>query len=119
MAKNKLRGELSVKVNNTTIPALVNMNAFRLLSERYDIPLAEIDTQLSDDPLNTVPKIVFCGMLNHAQRHGKPESSLPDFNQLCAFICEDENTFTQITNEVVDTMAPDPKSGNGVEAAPK
>ena len=118
MAKNKLRGELSVKVKNTKIPALVNMNAFRLLSERYGIPLAEIDTQLSDDPLNTVPKIVFCGMLNHAQRHGKPESSLPEFTQLCAFICEDEKTFTQITNEVVATMAPEPDSGN-VEAAPK
>jgi hypothetical protein len=116
---NKLRGELSVKINNATIPALVNMNAFRLLSERYKIPLAEIDEQLNDDPLNTVPKIVFCGMLNHCQRHGNPESSLPTFEQICAFVCEDETTFSQITNDVVATLAPDPAStGNGV-AVPK
>ena len=115
---NKLRGELSIQINELTIPVLVNMNAFRLLSERYEITLAAIDEALNNDPLNTVPKIVFCGMVNHCQRHGKPESSLPSFEQICAFICEDEKTFSEITNNVVATMAPDPSSGN-VEAVPK
>jgi len=115
---NKLRGELSVNINNTVIPALVNMNAFRLLSDRYNITLAEIDEQLNNDPLNAVPKIVFCGMLNHCQRHGKPESSLPSFEQICAFVCEDEKTFLQITNDVVATMAPDPQTAGNVVAAP-
>ena len=116
---NTLRGELSVKINKATVPALINMNAFRLLSDRFDITLAGIDTALSDDPLNTIPKIVFCGMLNHAQRVGTPESSLPKFDQICAFVCEDEKTFTQITNDVLRTLEPDPEAlGNG-EPAPK
>ena len=116
---NKLRGELSVKVNTANIPALVNMNAFRLLSDRFNITLADLDTHLNDDPLNTVPKIVFCGMLNHCQRAGNPETSLPTFEQICAFVCEDENTFTQITNDVLATLTPDDEKPGNVEAVPQ
>jgi hypothetical protein len=112
---NKLRGQLSVKINTAQVTSLVNMNAFRLLSERYGIKLAEIDKHLSDDPLNTIPKIVFCGMVNHCQRTGKPESSLPSFEQVASFICEDETKFTQVTNDVLETLAPDEEPGN-VEA---
>jgi len=116
---NKLRGELSVKINNATVPALINMNAFRLLSERFKITLGDLDEALNDDPLNTVPKIVFCGMLNHCQRSGNAEGSLPTYEQICAFICEDEKSFTQISNDVLATLLPDPTAAGNVVAAPK
>lgn len=116
---NALRGELSVKINNASVPALINMNAFRLLSDRFQITLAGIDEHLNDDPLNTIPKIVFCGMVNHCQRTGTPEGSLPTFEQICAFVCEDETSFTQITNDVLATLAPDPASEGNAVAVPK
>ena len=59
MDKNQLRGFYEVDINGQKIPTLLNLNAFRILSEKEGIKLAEFDKQIQDNPLTGLSR-AFC-----------------------------------------------------------
>lgn len=104
MDKNKLRGYYEVKLNGKTIPTLLNLNAFRLLSENEGIKLAEFDKQVGENPLGFIPRVLYWGAVNWCQRTAKPVKSLPSFDLWAAHICEDEGTLAAHAEAVAEVF---------------
>lgn len=117
MNPNKLRGRFDVTIEGKDFPVLVNMNALRLLTEKEDIPLADFDKQVQQNPLSFVPRLLYWAAVNMATRMGKTAKSLPSFELWAACICEDEDEFTRYAEKVVEvfggsTEKKDDKEGN-------
>ena len=68
MNPNKLRGRFDVSVDGKTIPVLVNMNSLRLLTENEEIGLSDFDKEIQKNPLSFVPRLLYWGAVNMAQR---------------------------------------------------
>lgn len=87
---NSLRGDFEIQIKGKAIPVCLNMNAFRLLTQRFKVKLADLDRFVADDALEAVPAIAFCGALNAAARKGKGlEIQWEEFAAL--FFDEDDN----------------------------
>ena len=106
MENNSLRGFLTVNVDGKEYPALINMNAFRLLTEKEGISLAKFDKEVQDNPLGFIPRVLYWGAVNYLQRGGKTIKGLPSFDVWAAFICEDSETFAAYAEKVTAVFAP-------------
>ncbi|MGI9587817.1 MAG: hypothetical protein ACR2MR_06380 [Dietzia maris] len=104
MNPNKLRGRFDVSVDGKTIPVLVNMNSLRLLTENEEIGLSDFDKEIQKNPLSFVPRLLYWGAVNMAQRAGKTAKSLPNFDVFAAHICEDEDQFTAYSEQIVQVF---------------
>ena len=67
---NSLRAEFQVNIDGADHKAVLNLNAFRILSQRFKVPLAGLETWLSEQPLDALPGIAYCGVLNWALKNG-------------------------------------------------
>lgn len=101
MNPNTLRGRFDVSVDGKDIPVLVNMNALRLLTENEGIPLSDFDKEVGKNPLSFVPRLLYWGAVNMAQRAGKTAKSIPSFESFAAHVCEDEEAFTDYSEKIV------------------
>lgn len=106
MHLNSLRGAFDVKVGDKKFPCLINMNAFRLLTENEGIKLNEFEKQMQTNPLGFIPRILYWGAVNHLERSGKTSKLLPSFNTWAAFTCENESLLAGYAEKVVESMAP-------------
>ena len=71
MAKdNTLRGQTSVEVGGKSHDILLNMNAFRLLTQDRGLELSSLDEFVSKNPLEFVPTVVYWGIMNAADFGG-------------------------------------------------
>lgn len=104
MDKNKLRGYYEVVINGKTYPTLLNLNAFRLLSEKEDIRLAEFDKQVTENPLGFIPRVLYWGAVNYCQRMAKPIKGLPSFDLWASYVCEDEETLAKHAESVAEVF---------------
>ena len=104
MTKNKLRGFYEVSLDGKTYPTLLNLNAFRLLSENEGIKLADFDKQVTEDPLGFIPRVLYWGAVNWCQRTAKPTKSLPSFDLWASFVCEDEETLAKHAESVAEVF---------------
>jgi len=87
---NTLRGEFAVNINETEQKVLLNMNAFRLLTQRFKVGLHKLDGWLTEDPLTALPAIAYCGIENAWATRG--EKFTMDFEAFCAsFFADDAN----------------------------
>ena len=72
MAKgNTLRGQTSVDIGGNEHEVLLNMNAFRLMTQDRGIELGDLDDFVSKNPLEFVPTVVFWGIMNAADFAGQ------------------------------------------------
>lgn len=67
---NSLRAEFQVNIDGNDLPVVLNLNAFRILSQKFKVSLADLENWLSSQPLDALPGIAYCGALNHALRNG-------------------------------------------------
>lgn len=104
MDNNKLRGFYEVSINGKTYPTLLNLNAFRILSEKEGIKLAEFDKQVTENPLGFIPRVLYWGAVNWCQRMAKPVKNLPTFDLWAAHICEDEGTLARHAEAVAEVF---------------
>ena len=112
MEKNTLRGYHEVSLDGKTFPVLLNLNAFRILSEKEGIKLADFDKQIQDNPLGFIPRVLYWAAVNWCQRTAKPTKSLPSFELWAAHICEDEETLATHAEAVANVFgAPKAKAG--------
>ena len=108
MDKNQLRGFYEVDINGQKIPTLLNLNAFRILSEKEGIKLAEFDKQIQDNPLGFIPRVLYWGAVNWCQRTAKPVKNLPTFELFASYTCENEETLAQHAEAVARVFGLDP-----------
>lgn len=92
MDKNQLRGYYEVTIEGKTYPTLLNLNAFRLLSEKEYIKLADFDKQVVENPLGFIPRVLYWGAVNWCQRTAKTTKNLPSFDLWASYVCQDEET---------------------------
>ena len=104
MNPNKLRGRFDVSIDGKVIPVLVNMNSLRLLTENEKIALSDFDKEIQKNPLSFVPRLLYWGAVNMAQRAGKTAKSIPSFDIFAAHICEDETKFAEYSEQIVQVF---------------
>ena len=104
MDKNKLRGYHEVELDGKVFPVLLNLNAFRILSEKEGIPLSDFDKQVQTNPLGFIPRVLYWAAVNWCQRTAKPTKSLPTFELWASHICEDENTLAKHAEAVASVF---------------
>ena len=115
MAKgNTLRGQTSVEIGGQEHEVLLNMNAFRLMTQDRGLELGDLDDFVSKNPLEFVPTVVFWGMMNAADFAGIPRPDI-SFDRLAAVVCADMEQFAQLSDAIgtsLGTATTDAKSGN-------
>lgn len=104
MNPNTLRGRFDVSVDGKDIPVLINMNSLRLLTENEGVLLSDFDKEIQKNPLSFVPRLIYWGAVNMAQRAGKTAKSLPNFDLFAAHVCEDEEKFTEYSQKIVQVF---------------
>lgn len=104
MNPNKLRGRFDVQIDGKQVPVLVNMNSLRLLTENEKIALSDFDKEIQKNPLSFVPRLLYWGAVNMAQRAGKTAKAIPSFDVFAAHICEDETKFAEYSEQIVQVF---------------
>ena len=104
MAKdNTLRGQTSVEVGGKSHDILLNMNAFRLLTQDRGLELSSLDEFVSKNPLEFVPTVVYWGIMNAADFGG---FACPDiaFDHLAAVVCADLDKFNMLSEAIGESL---------------
>ena len=113
MNPNKLRGRFDVSVDGKSVPVLVNMNSLRLLTENEEIPLSDFDKEIQKNPLSFVPRLLYWGAVNMAIRSGKTAKAVPAFDTFAAHVCENEDQFTEYSEQIVKVFGGEVAKGEG------
>jgi len=106
MHLNSLRGAFDVEIGEKKFPCLINMNAFRLLTENEGIKLNEFEKEMQRNPLGFIPRVLYWGAVNHLERAGKSAKTLPSFSTWAAYTCENEKRLANYAEQVVNCMSP-------------
>ncbi len=69
---NNMRGEFTVIIDTKKVKCVLNLNAFRLLSQKFKVGLQDLDVWLNKEPLEALPGLAYCAAVNAAVREGKP-----------------------------------------------
>ena len=108
---NNLRGEFTFQINKKTYEAVITLNALRMMCQADGIKLGEIDKYMQEDPMTAVCSLTYWGIKNAAMRKGK-DIKLMGFDQFCALVLDDGETFDKMSSAVMDTLSPS-EEGNG------
>lgn len=106
---NNLRGEFTFDINGKKYEACITLNALRLMCQAHKIKLEELDKFMQEDSMTAICALTFWGIKNAAMRKGK-ESKLMGFDQFCALVLDDGETFESLAQAVTSTL--DAPEGN-------
>jgi len=106
---NNLRGEFTFDINGKKYEAVITLNALRLMCQAHKIKLEELDKFMQEDSMTAICALTFWGIKNAAMRKGK-ESKLMGFDQFCALVLDDGETFESLAQAVTSTL--DAPEGN-------
>ena len=106
---NNLRGEFTFDINGKKYEAVITLNALRLMCQAHKIKLEELDMFMKDDSMTAICALTYWGIKNAAMRKGK-ESKLMGFDQFCALVLDDGETFESLAQAVTSTL--DAPEGN-------
>lgn len=110
---NLLRGDFEITIQGKAVPVCLNMNAFRLLTQRFKVKLVDLDTFVSDDALEAVPAIAFCGALNAAARKGTTLGT--SWEEFAALFFDDESNIEAMTEGLAAAFGNEGKDEPGKE----
>lgn len=111
--QNTMRGAFELKVGEKVHDCNLNLNAFRILTQKFGIKLAEIDKEAQENPLETIPQIAWCGCLNAAMR--KAEKFEMDFDTFAAFFLEGPEALEELSQRLVEVFAPEDQEADTEE----
>lgn len=103
--QNTLRGAFELVVGEKTYDCNLNLNAFRILTQKYGVKLADIDSETQENPLELIPKIAYCGCLNAAIR--KAEKFELDFELFAAQFLDGPEALEELSERLAEAFAPE------------
>ena len=103
---NNLRGEFTFDINGKKYEAVITLNALRLMCQSHKIKLEELDKFMQEDSMTAICALTYWGIKNAAMRKGK-ESKLMGFDQFCALVLDDGETFESMASAVMSTLNPE------------
>jgi len=93
-----MRGEFAITIQEKEIDCNLNLNAFRLLSQKFKVSLQELDTWLAAEPLEALPALAYCAALNSAVRSGTKGPG--DFEKFASDFFDNEANFEAVTQGI-------------------
>ena len=108
---NTLRGAFELELDGEKISCLLNLNAFRILTQKFGVKLNSLEREMSEDPLEIMPQIAWCGCLNSALR--KQEKFEVDFDWFAAVLLDGPDAIEQLTERITEVFAPEEKGAEG------
>lgn len=103
---NTLRAQFDITLGEKTLPCILNMNAFRLLTQEHGCKLDEIDTFIDSDPLTGLAALAHVGCKNAAARMGHDFGW--SFDQFAAILLDDEQSLEAISSAFTNAMGGEP-----------
>lgn len=94
MLGNTLRAEGTIKVDGVDTPIKINMNAIRIMTQQFGIKLENLDQFLSDNQVEGICGLAYCGVKAAAAKAGKPYKV--KYEQFCADFLEDEEGLSTV-----------------------
>lgn len=101
---NTLRGETTLKINKKNVKVVLNMNAFRILSQKFSVKLAELDKFMSEDGIESICAITYCGALNAAAKQNKEFEY--SYDAFCAHFLDDDKGMEQVAQLISESFGP-------------
>lgn len=99
-----------MKLGKKNAKVVLNMNAFRILSQKFGVKLAAIDTYMQEEGVEAVCAITYSGILNAAARQNK-ETDI-SYDQFCALFLEDNTGMEKVSELINEVFGPAEESGN-------
>jgi len=103
---NNLRGEFTFDINGKKYEAVITLNALRMMCQADGISLNGIEKYMQEDPMTAICSLTYWGIKNAAMRKGK-DSKLMGFEQFCALVLDDGETFESLSAAVMQTLNPE------------
>lgn len=100
---NNFRGEYSFKVGTKTYYTLLNMNSLRILCAKENLKLSELDKFLTSSPFDSVPSMVYYGILNYNMRNNKKQA-VGSFDSFCAEALDEPGLFERMSDFVTESL---------------
>lgn len=107
---NTLQAKFEIKLGEEMHEAHLSINAFRILTQKFGVKLADLDKYMGEDPLTALPAIAYCGVLNCKMR--KAEKFGMDFDQFCALVLEDADSMERLTEAIGAAFGTEEEEGN-------
>ena len=82
---------------------LINFNCLRILCRDEKVPFEKLDAFLASNPFESIPKLIYYGVLNHRLRNNT-KGKLMDFEQFCALSMDQEGLFEQMSEWVGEAL---------------
>jgi len=95
---NNMRGEFAVTINDKQVECNLNLNAFRLLSQKFKVSLQGLDKWLEGEPLEALPALAYCAAMNAAVRAGKAGPG--EYERFAAAFFDHEENFEAVTQGI-------------------
>ena len=103
---NNLRGEFTFEINKKKYEAVITLNALRMMCQADNVKLADLDKYMAEDPMTAICSMTYWGIKNAAMRKGK-DLKFMSFDQFCALVLDDGDTFESMSTAVMQTLNPE------------
>ena len=95
---NTLRADFKLDFDGKKLPCTLNINAFRILTQKFGVKLDELDKYMNEDPMTALPALAYCGAINAAMRKGKDFKY--GFDQFCAIMLETPESLEVLSGRI-------------------
>lgn len=86
---NSLSGKFQLTIGKKKFECHLSMNAFRMLCEKEDLSLEQLQAALATRPVQYLPGVLYYGVINHHHFNNKPTDDLPAYEYFSAHILDD------------------------------
>jgi len=105
--KNTLRGAFELEIEDKKFDCLLNLNAFRILTQKFGIKLSKLESELAENPLELMPQLAYCGCLNSAMR--KQKKFEVEFDYFAAILLDGPEAIEYLSERITEVFAPEEK----------
>jgi hypothetical protein len=109
--ENTMRGAFELELDGKKLPCQLNLNAFRILTQKFGTKLGELEKRVAEDPLEIMPQIAWCGCLNAAIRKQEPFDV--DFDWFAAVLLEGPESIEMLSERMTEVFAPPSEEEGG------
>ena len=113
MITNTLRGEGEITLGDKKFVARLNMNAFRIMAQRFDVQLEDLDAYMQANQLNAIAALGWCGIKAGEASYGRKFDM--DFDLFCGVFLDNEDGMIAITELISGSTTGTEESESGNE----
>jgi hypothetical protein len=112
--QNTMRGAFELEIDGKKYNCHLNLNAFRILTQKFKVKLSDLEKATGDNPLEIMPQIAWCGCLNAAIR--KQEKFDVDFDYFAAMLLDGPEAVEFLSERIAEVFAPEAEQEEDEEA---